>query len=182
MLAWGTVVGSGFVERVRPFQEVARLRLQPQCEFKDSRCHGIGSFTDSAICHHTQCGQRSTYRRMSRAWASGFLGVDQTLFWHPSRVPSGHFKMQKACPPPARCVQPFSSAYSIAARMCLLGCIDLPHAPFHLQFDQAVHFDGVFHRQFFDERLDEAGHDHGRGFRFGHAAAHQVEELLFADL
>ncbi len=26
---------------------------------------------------------------------------------------------------------------------------------FHLQLDQAIHLDGVFHRQFFHQRLDE---------------------------
>ena len=50
-----------------------------------------------------------------------------------------------------------------------------------MELDEAVHFDGVFHGEFFDEGLDEAGNDHGAGFGFGHAAALQVEELLFAD-
>ncbi len=34
-------------------------------------------------------------------------------------------------------------------------------AAFHLQFDQAVHFDRIFHRQLFDEWFDESGNDHG---------------------
>ncbi len=50
-----------------------------------------------------------------------------------------------------------------------------------MELDEAVHFDGVFHGEFFDEGFDEAGNDHGAGFGFGHAAALQVEELLFAD-
>lgn len=42
----------------------------------------------------------------------------------------------------------------------------------HLQLDQAIHFDGVFHRQLFDQRLDEAGHNHRAGFGFAQPAAH----------
>ena len=41
------------------------------------------------------------------------------------------------------------------------------HRAFHLQFDQPVQFDGVFHRQLFDQRLDEAADDHGAGFGLG---------------
>ena len=37
---------------------------------------------------------------------------------------------------------------------------ELTNAAFHLQLDEAVHFDCVLHRQFFDERLDKARHDH----------------------
>ena len=53
---------------------------------------------------------------------------------------------------------------------------------FHLQLDQPVHLHRVFHRQFLDQRLDKAAHDHGRGFVLADATALQVEELLLADL
>jgi hypothetical protein len=33
-----------------------------------------------------------------------------------------------------------------------------------------------------DDRLDEAGDDHRRGFGLGQAARHEVEELLVSDL
>ena len=58
----------------------------------------------------------------------------------------------------------------------------LADGAFHLELDQPVHLDGVLHRQLLDERLDEAGDDHARGLGLGEAAAHQVEELLLADL
>ena len=38
--------------------------------------------------------------------------------------------------------------------------LGLADGTFHLQFDQPIHFNCVFHWQFFDERFDEAGHDH----------------------
>ncbi len=57
----------------------------------------------------------------------------------------------------------------------------LADAAFHLQLDQPVHFHGVFHRQLFHKRLDEAVDDHRAGFGFGQAAALQVEKLFFAD-
>jgi hypothetical protein len=53
---------------------------------------------------------------------------------------------------------------------------------FHLKLDQAVHFDGIFHRKFPDERLNEAGDNHRDGLLLAHASAHQVEQLLFSDL
>ena len=43
----------------------------------------------------------------------------------------------------------------------------LTHRAFHLQFDQPVQFDGIFHRQLLDQGLDEAADDHGAGFGFG---------------
>src|SRR5687768_16781527 len=55
------------------------------------------------------------------------------------------------------------------------------HRPLHLQLDQAVHLDGVFHGQFLDQRLDEAVDDHRAGLGLAQTAAHQVKELLFAD-
>ena len=36
----------------------------------------------------------------------------------------------------------------------------LADGAFHLQFDQTVHLHGILHRQFFDERFDEAVDDH----------------------
>src|SRR3990172_10865557 len=57
----------------------------------------------------------------------------------------------------------------------------LSHGARHLQLDQAVELDGVFHRQLLSDGLDEAVDDHGEGFGLAEAAAHQVEELLLAD-
>lgn len=48
----------------------------------------------------------------------------------------------------------------------------LPHRAFHFQFNQTVHFDRVFHRQFADQRFDETSHDHLGGFFFGQSARH----------
>ena len=48
--------------------------------------------------------------------------------------------------------------------------------------DQAIHLDRIFHRQFFDQRLDKAADDHGSSFVFADATALQIEELLLADL
>src|SRR5215217_8402567 len=52
----------------------------------------------------------------------------------------------------------------------------------HLELDQAVHLDRVLHRQLLDDRLDEAVDDQLRRLLLGDTAAHQVEELLLADL
>src|SRR5215218_10953910 len=52
----------------------------------------------------------------------------------------------------------------------------------HLELDEAVHLDRVLHRQLLDDRLDEAVDDQLAGLILGDAAAHQVEELLLADL
>src|SRR4051812_37335578 len=53
---------------------------------------------------------------------------------------------------------------------------------FHLQLDQAVELEGVLHRQLTRDRLDEAAHDHRHRLVLGHAARHQVEQLVLADL
>ena len=45
-----------------------------------------------------------------------------------------------------------------------------------------VHFDRVLHGELFDKRLNESAHDHRGGLVLVNAAAHQIEELLFADL
>src|SRR5437773_1816735 len=58
----------------------------------------------------------------------------------------------------------------------------LANGALHLQGDQPIHFDGVVHRQRLDDRLDEAVHDHRGAFGLGETAAHEVEELLLADL
>src|SRR5205085_437408 len=52
---------------------------------------------------------------------------------------------------------------------------------FHLELDEAVHLDGVFHRQLFDQRLDKPVDDHRAGFGLRKSAAGQVEQLLFAN-
>src|SRR5215217_752636 len=52
----------------------------------------------------------------------------------------------------------------------------------HLELDQAVHLDRVLHRELLDDRLDEAVDDQLARLVLGDAAAHQVEELLLADL
>src|SRR5215212_7194298 len=52
----------------------------------------------------------------------------------------------------------------------------------HLELDEAVHLDRVLHRQLLDDRLDEAVDDQLAGLVLRDAAAHQVEELLLADL
>src|SRR5438105_2972435 len=58
----------------------------------------------------------------------------------------------------------------------------LANGALHLQGDQPIHFDGVVHRQRLDDRLDEAVHDHRGAFGLGETAAHEIEELLLADL
>ena len=57
----------------------------------------------------------------------------------------------------------------------------LPNRSFHLQLNQAIHFNRVLHRQLFNQRLDETVDNHRAGFGFGQTATHQVEQLLFAD-
>src|SRR5215212_1361491 len=52
----------------------------------------------------------------------------------------------------------------------------------HLELDQPVHLDRVLHRELLDDRLDEAVDDQLAGLVLVDAAAHQVEELLLADL
>src|SRR5689334_20157089 len=53
---------------------------------------------------------------------------------------------------------------------------------FHLQLDQPVELQRILHRQFLGDRLDAAAHHHGHRLVLGHAAAHQVEQLVLADL
>ena len=53
---------------------------------------------------------------------------------------------------------------------------------FHLQFDQPIHLNGVFHGKLLDQRFDKATHDHGACLSLGQSPAHQVEELLFTNL
>src|SRR5436853_3313178 len=52
----------------------------------------------------------------------------------------------------------------------------------HLELDQAVELERVLQRQLLGDGLDEAAHDHRGRLHLVQAAAHQVEELLFADL
>src|SRR6476646_2052983 len=56
------------------------------------------------------------------------------------------------------------------------------HSPFHLQLDEPVELQGVLHRELLGDRLDEAAHDHRHRLVLGQPAAHQVEELVVADL
>src|SRR3712207_3415859 len=53
---------------------------------------------------------------------------------------------------------------------------------FHLELDQAVELDRVLERELLGDRLDKAVDDHRHCFLFRQAAAHEVEELVFADL
>src|SRR5215207_7833524 len=53
---------------------------------------------------------------------------------------------------------------------------------FHLELDQAVQLDGVLERELLGYRLDEAVDDHRYGLLLGEPAAHEVEELVFANL
>ena len=53
---------------------------------------------------------------------------------------------------------------SMAAANTTVG---LTHAAFHLQLNQSVHFDRVFHRQLFYQGFDETVDDHRAGFLFG---------------
>src|ERR1700737_4631669 len=53
---------------------------------------------------------------------------------------------------------------------------------FHLQLDQPIELERVFHRKFLVDRLHEARHHHGHRLVLGQAAAHQIEQLIRADL
>src|SRR3954452_17247366 len=52
----------------------------------------------------------------------------------------------------------------------------------HLELDEPVELQRVLHRQLARDRLDEAAHDHRHRLVLGHAAAHQVEQLVLGDL
>jgi hypothetical protein len=64
--------------------------------------------------------------RRSFAWSSGDAGVDQIEVGgrHPFASP-GQKARPQACPPETTIFQPLASMYSIAARMCLLGCLGM---------------------------------------------------------
>ena len=51
----------------------------------------------------------------------------------------------------------------------------LADGAFHLQFDQTVHLDGIFHREFFDKWFNEAAYDHSARFSLGEPTAFEVE-------
>src|SRR5438128_9407215 len=53
---------------------------------------------------------------------------------------------------------------------------------FHLELDQALELDGVFHRELADEIVDETVDTQAHGLRFAQAALLHVEDLLGADL
>src|SRR5262249_17948884 len=63
------------------------------------------------------CGQLSTDRTMSLAWAVRFRGCDQTRTLQPPRLRSGHSRKPQACDPPISTRQPFASACRIAFSM-----------------------------------------------------------------
>src|SRR5690606_33094765 len=52
----------------------------------------------------------------------------------------------------------------------------------HVELDETVHLDRVFHRELLDDGLDEPRHHHRRRLVFGEAAGHQIEELVLAHL
>src|SRR5881227_2492435 len=58
----------------------------------------------------------------------------------------------------------------------------LPDRAFHLQLDQALELDAVFHRELPHEIVDEAVHTQAHCLRFGEAALLHVENLFRADL
>src|SRR4051794_6158527 len=60
--------------------------------------------------------------------------------------------------------------------------VESPDRTFHLQLDEPVELQGVLHRQLAGDRFDEAAHDHRHRLVLGHATAHQVEQLVLADL
>src|SRR5947209_7805284 len=64
----------------------------------------------------------------------------------------------------------------------LNGAARLADRTLHLQLDETRPLDRVLHRQGAGDRLDEAVDDHAHGLLLGEAAAHQVEELVVADL
>src|SRR3954452_22673093 len=60
--------------------------------------------------------------------------------------------------------------------------IGLSDRAFHLELDEPVELQGILHRQLARDRLDEAAHDHRHRLVLGHAARHEIEELVLADL
>src|SRR5690606_28617803 len=52
----------------------------------------------------------------------------------------------------------------------------------HVELDETVHLDRVFHRELLDDGLDEPRHHHRRRLVLGEAAGHQIEELVLAHL
>ncbi len=62
------------------------------------------------------------------------------------------------------------------------ACASLADRPFHLELDEPVQLERVLHRKLTRDRLDEAANDRGHRLVLGHAAAHQVEQLVVGDL
>src|SRR4051794_21322314 len=58
----------------------------------------------------------------------------------------------------------------------------LANRALHLELDEPVELQRVLHRQLAGDRLDEPAHDHRHRLVLGQTAAHQVEELVLADL
>ena len=69
-----------------------------------------------------------------------------------------------------------------AATANSLGRNLLSDRAFHLQLDQALQLDAVFHRELADEIVDETVHAQAHGLRFGQAALLHVEDLFGAHL
>src|ERR1700704_4385544 len=59
---------------------------------------------------------------------------------------------------------------------------DLSDRAFHLQLDQALELDAVFHGELADEIVDKAVDAQAHGLRFGQAALLHVKDLFGADL
>src|SRR5262249_46372747 len=75
-----------------------------------------------------------------------------------------------------------SSCLPTMRRPFLGTYVILTDTAFHLELDEAVHFDRVLHRKFFSERFNEAHNDHLRCLSFGQTAAHEVEQLILGHL
>src|SRR5215210_6072497 len=92
------------------------------------------------------------------------------VFWlgRPSSV-------ARAAPSRRRSVSQSGSAAAEAAA-------DSANRALHLQLDQAVHLDRVFHRELLGDRLDEPVDDHLGGLLLVQSAGLEVEDLLLADL
>ena len=67
-------------------------------------------------------------------------------------------------------------------RKCGPRRAELADRAFHLELDQALQLDAVFHRELADEIVHESVHAQAHGLRFGQAALLHVKDLLGADL
>src|SRR5215204_5925773 len=129
-------------------------------------------------------GGLSTASACSRAPGSASVGTSKSssirslrsvnsqpfVFWlgRPSSV-------ARAAPSRRRSVSQSGSAAAEAAA-------DSANRALHLQLDQAVHLDRVFHRELLGDRLDEPVDDHLGSLLLVQPAGLEVEDLLLADL